>query len=52
MLVDKFTGLPATNGLTDAGGQQILYVGATLNVGSNQGFGSYAGIMFVTVEYN
>ncbi|NCF37476.1 MAG: DUF4402 domain-containing protein, partial [Gammaproteobacteria bacterium] len=29
-----------------------LFVGGTLNVGSNQGFGSYSGIMSVTVDYN
>ena len=52
MSVDNFTSLPAANGLTDAGGQQTLFVGGTLNVSSNQGFGSYTGIMSVTVDYN
>ena len=52
MSVDNFTSLPATTGLTDSGGQQTLFVGGTLNVGGNQGFGSYSGIMSVTVEYN
>lgn len=52
LLVDRFTSLPAGNGLTDAGGQQTLSVGATLNVGNNQVVGSYSGQMAVTVDYN
>ena len=52
MSVDNFTSLPATTGLTDSGGRETLFVGGTLNVGSNQGFGSYSGIMSVTVGYN
>ncbi len=52
MVVDNFTSSPATTGLTDAGGQQSLFVGATLNVGSNQLFGAYAGVMSVIVDYN
>jgi hypothetical protein len=52
MVVDNFTSLPTTTGLTDAGGQQNLFIGATLNVGRNQSFGSYTGIMFVIVAYN
>ena len=52
MVVDKFTSQPADTGLTDPGGQQNLYVGGTLNVGSNQAVGSYSGLMTVTVVYN
>ncbi len=52
MVVNKFTSLPAISGLIDANGQQILTVGATLNVGSNQAYGSYAGTMVVTIQYN
>ena len=52
MVVNKFTSLPATSGLIDANGQQILTVGATLNVGGNQAYGSYAGTMVVTIQYN
>ncbi|MGD8420406.1 MAG: DUF4402 domain-containing protein [Gammaproteobacteria bacterium] len=52
MSVENFTSLPAATGLTDSGGQQTLFVGGTLNVGNNQGFGSYTGIMSVTVDYN
>ncbi len=52
LVVDKFTSLPSTSGLTDASGQQTLSVGATLNVGSDQAYGPYGGTMFVTIEYN
>lgn len=52
MLVDNFTSTPTPAGVLNAGGQQSLFVGATLNVGSNQPFGSYAGLMSVTVDYN
>ena len=52
LLVDRFTSLPAGNGLTDSGGQQTLFVGATLNVGNNQVVGTYSGQMSVTVDYN
>ena len=52
MVVDNFTSLPANTGLTDAGGEQLLFVGGTLNVGTNQLFGSYSGLMAVTVDYN
>ncbi len=52
MLVDSFTSSPALSGVLDGNGQLTLYVGATLNVGANQPFGSYSGQMSVTVEYN
>jgi hypothetical protein len=52
MVVDNFTSLPANTGLTDPGGEQDLFVGATLNVDSNQAVGSYSGQMTVTVVYN
>jgi len=52
LVVDRFTSLPSGTGLTDAGGRQLLFVGATLNVGSNQVFGAYSGIMSVTIDYN
>ncbi|MCP4433282.1 MAG: DUF4402 domain-containing protein [Gammaproteobacteria bacterium] len=52
MVINKFTSLPATAGKIDANGEQILSVGATLNVGSNQNYGSYAGTMVVTIQYN
>ncbi len=52
MIVDNFASLPVATGLTDAGGQQSLFIGATLNVGGNQTFGSYTGIMSVTIGYN
>jgi hypothetical protein len=52
MVVDDFNSLPAITGITDPGGEQLLFVGATLNVGVKQVFGSYTGNMIVTVEYN
>ena len=52
MVVDNFTSQPSNSGLTDPGGQQNLFVGGTLNVGSNQAVGAYSGIMNVTVVYN
>ena len=52
MVVDDFTSFPAETGLTDSGGQQLLFVGGRLNVDVNQVFGSYSGLMSVTVEYN
>jgi hypothetical protein len=52
MVVDNFTSQPANTGLTDPGGQQNLFVGGTLNVGSNQAIGSYSGVISVTVVYN
>lgn len=52
MVVDNFTSVPTPAGVLDGSGQQTLLVGATLNIGSNQAFGSYSGIMSVTVVYN
>lgn len=52
MLVDSFTSNPATTGLLSASGTQTLLVGSTLHVGVLQPFGSYTGIMAVTVDYN
>jgi hypothetical protein len=52
MVVDSFASFPQGTGLTDIGGQQSLFVGATLHVDGNQAFGSYTGTMSVTIEYN
>ncbi|MDH5611773.1 MAG: DUF4402 domain-containing protein [Gammaproteobacteria bacterium] len=52
MTVDNFTSSPTPSGVLDGNGQQTLFVGATLNVGSNQAFGAYSGLMSVTVDYN
>ncbi|MEN8169275.1 MAG: DUF4402 domain-containing protein [Pseudomonadota bacterium] len=52
MVVDNYTSSPTLGGVLDGSGQQTLYVGATLNVGSNQPFGAYTGLISVTVEYN
>ena len=40
------------NPSTISSAAQLLFVGGRLNVGSNQVFGSYSGLMTVTVEYN
>ena len=52
MTVNRFTSLPSVSGQLDAAGRQNLNVGATMNVGSFQPFGSYQGVMTTTVEYN
>ena len=52
IVMDTFTSSPATTGVIGASGQQTLFVGATLNVGSNQSFGTYTGSLSVTVDYN
>ena len=52
MVVDNFTSSPTPSGVLDGSGQQTLFVGATLNVGSNQAFGAYSGQISVTVDYN
>ena len=52
MTVDNFTSSPSRSGSLDGTGRQVLYVGGSLKVGSNQVFGSYSGQMAVTVAYN
>lgn len=54
MIVNGFTSFPATTGTLDGSGEQVLKVGATLNVGANQPAGTYqSGTPFtVTVNYN
>jgi hypothetical protein len=52
MQVDQFTSLPSETGQLDGGGRQTLFVGGTLNVGANQLYGDYSGVMTVIVEYN
>jgi hypothetical protein len=52
MVVDNFTSSLTPDGRLDASGQQTMFVGATLNVGSNQAFGTYSGSLTVTVDYN
>jgi len=51
MVVDKFTSFPQTSGVMDASGQQTLYIGGTLNVGSHQAFGEYKGELVISVDY-
>lgn len=52
MVVDSFTYSPNATNVIDASGQMTIFVGATLNVNSNQAFGSYSGLLNVTIEYN
>ena len=52
MQVIRFNSLPSATGQLDGGGRQTLFVGGTLNVNANQLYGSYSGVMSVTVEYN
>lgn len=52
MAVTLFTSNPATIGMIGAGGTQVLSVGATLNVNSNQPAGAYSGSFSVIVNYN
>lgn len=53
MFVNDFTSTPSgAGGQLGTGGSQVLSVGGTLNVGSNQTPGSYSGSFSVTVNYN
>ncbi|HEY0141981.1 MAG TPA: DUF4402 domain-containing protein [Thermoanaerobaculia bacterium] len=51
MVVNTFTSDPSGTGTLSALGAQQLNVGATLNVGANQGSGLYTGTFNVTVAY-
>jgi hypothetical protein len=51
MTVNTFTSTPSATGLLTEG-TQVVYVGATLNVGASQAAGSYSGTFNVTVAYN
>lgn len=51
MMVQQFRSTPATTGTLDANGQQLLHIGATLEVGSNQARGDYSATFDITVEY-
>lgn len=52
MVVDRFQSQPAGSGVLDASGEQVLAIGGTLNVSANQVFGTYSGVMNVTITYN
>lgn len=52
IVVDNFSYSPNATNVIGAGGQVTLFVGATLNVKSNQAFGSYTGQLSVTIDYN
>lgn len=52
MTVDSFNSNPSgSGGLLDAGGGQMLSVGATLHVGANQPGGNYTGVLAMTIVY-
>jgi hypothetical protein len=52
MTFDSFTTSTAGPGSLNGGGTQVISVGATLHVNANQGRGSYAGQLPVTVIYD
>ncbi|RKZ56243.1 MAG: hypothetical protein DRQ44_16905 [Gammaproteobacteria bacterium] len=52
MVIEKFISSPEATGVLDTSGQQTLFVGGTLNVDSNQAFGTYTGDLTITVDYN
>lgn len=52
MVIEKFISSPETTGVLDTSGQQTLFVGGTLNVNSNQAFGTYTGELTITLDYN
>jgi hypothetical protein len=52
MSAGNFMSVPSGTGQLDSSGQQVLSIGGTLNVGANQPFGSYQGVMAVVIDYN
>jgi hypothetical protein len=52
MVVDRLQSQPMGSGVLDASGEQVLVIGGTLNVSANQVFGTYSGVMNVTITYN
>ena len=51
MTVNNFISSPVSPGQLTTG-SQILYVGGTLNVNTNQPIGGYSGFFSVSVDYN
>jgi len=51
MSMDNFVSSPATTGTLDGTGNQLLTVGATLNVGAAQAAGTYSGSFIVEVIF-
>jgi hypothetical protein len=51
MALNSFVSSPTPGGTLSGGGSQLLSIGATLSVGSNQVPGSYTGSFNVTVTY-
>lgn len=52
MPVNGFVSDPASSGVLPGSGSQVLSVGATLHVATDQPTGSYSGSFSVTVNYN
>ena len=52
MTANNFMSVPSGTGQLDGNGQQVLSIGGTLNVGANQPFGVYRGVMAVVIDYN
>jgi hypothetical protein len=52
MVVNAFTSAPASTGLLNSTGTQLLSVGATMTVNPNQEDGNYYGTFPITVSYN
>ncbi|MEJ2107046.1 MAG: DUF4402 domain-containing protein [Acidiferrobacteraceae bacterium] len=51
MVVNQFLSQPSGASVLDATGERVLAIGGTLNVAPNQVFGSYSGMMDVTITY-
>jgi hypothetical protein len=51
MVVTDFRSFPDAGGQLSGSGVATVRVGGTLNVGANQGFGSYTGSMTVVINY-
>lgn len=52
MSLTDFASTPASTGVLNTSGRQMLSVGARLNVGAGQPSGSYSGSFVIYVDYN
>jgi hypothetical protein len=52
MVINAFTSDPSGTGTLSSGGSQIINIGATLNVGSGQGAGTYTNASGFSVKVN
>lgn len=51
MQVTNFTATPAATGALDGAGEQVVSLGATLNIDSNKSPGDYSGTFNISVDY-